>query len=995
MGDRMQPPDFPALMERILSDRARQAAVPGASAPWKAGSGPVFSLMDEPLESPVGPAAGPHTQLAGNIVAAYLAGGRFFELKTVQTLDGEDLHVAKPCILAEDEGYNCEWSTELTVPQAMDEYIRAWYALKLLSREWGLGGGRGFIFNMSVGYDLAGIQSPKIDGFIEGLKDASRTASFDECRMWAQENLERFEAVDRSWLDGIDPHVCKSVTLSTLHGCPAGEIERIAAWLIRGKGLNTYVKLNPTLLGYEFARRTLDSLGFGEVSFGDFHFRDDLQYAGALPMLRRLKALAEDNGLLFGVKLSNTLPVDVRNGELPANEMYLSGRALFPLTVSLAARLARDFEGKLPISFSGGANAHNIARLIRTGVFPVTAATTLLKPGGYGRLSQLADLAAKQAPDPSLPVSAEKLERLAGETMESTLYRKSRKPAPSRKTGGKVPLLNCFQAGCRSGCPIHQDIPAYLHLAEQEAYLDALRVIVRRNPMPFVTGTLCPALCQDKCARAWYEEPVDIRGVKLECAQAAFDELMKEIKPEKHVGRRVAVVGAGPAGLSCAFFLSRAGCDVTVFEKSSMPGGLIRSAVPGFRIPEQDLARDVALCLQPGARLRLNCEITDLDLLREEGYDTIVLCVGATAADPLGLREGRAMDALEFLRTAKHSPRELPRAATVAVVGGGNSAIDAARAARRLAGVSKVSLVYRRTARYMPAAEEELEEALAEGIVFLELLSPLSWDSSALQCWKMKLGEADGTGRRTAVETEELSAVPADLVVAAIGEKPDAGFYLRCGLPLDSHGQPLVDPETLESPLKGVYVVGDGRRGPATVVEAIADASRAADAILREGLDSGRYEGENTAAGEARARERRGEIHLTPLQESQAARCLQCASVCENCVEVCPNRANVSIPVNGRLQIVHLDALCNECGNCETFCPYDSAPYREKLTLFSTKADIMESKNQGFLPLGKSRFLVRLDSILETDLTEDRRIPAELAEVMRKAARLYGSVGQG
>ena len=355
------------------------------------------------------------------------------------------------------------------------------------------------------------------------------------------------------------------------------------------------------------------------------------------------------------------------------------------------------------------------------------------------------------------------------------------------------------------------------------------------------------------------------------------------------------MVGAGPAGLSCAFFLARAGCEVTVFEQSGVPGGLLHWAVPGFRLDGTDLARDVALCLRPGVDLRLNCGIRDLKIPREMGYGTVVLCVGASAADPLPLREGRAMEALEFLRKARHAPGELPAARHIAVVGGGNSAMDAARAALRLAGVEQVSLVYRRTARYMPAAEEELEEALAEGVVFLELLSPISWDGAGLLCRKMKLGEADGSGRRSAVETEEFATVPADLVVAAIGEKPDAGFYSGFGLPLDSRGRPLVDPDTLESPVKGVYVAGDGRLGPATVVEAIADASRAAEAILREGLDSGRYEAENQAAGPARHRARRGEIRPRAGGDAEASRCLQCAGL-RALREVRPNRANVSIP---------------------------------------------------------------------------------------------------
>ncbi len=995
MGDRMRPPSFAALMERVLEEYARQETVLGVAPAHGTGGGRVFPLFGEPLESPAGPAAGPHTQLAGNIVAAYAAGGRFFELKTVQTLDGEDLRVAKPCILAEDEGYNCEWSTELTVPEAMDEYIRAWYALKLLSRALGLGGPRGFVFNLSVGYDLQGIRSQKIDRFIEGLRDASGAEAFAECRAWAEANLSSLNGVDRAYLDGIDPRVSASATLSTLHGCPAEEIERIAEWLMEGKGLHTFVKLNPTLLGYGFARDRLDALGYGELRFGDFHFRDDLQYADAVPMLGRLQALAEKRGLLFGVKLTNTLPVDAAPGGLPAREVYLSGRALFPLSVALAARLAEDFEGRLRISFSGGADARNIGPLAQTGVFPVTVATTLLKPGGYQRLRQLSQLAAESAPVPTGPARAEALVRLAAGAAADRLYARGRKPRAPRAREGKLPLLDCFRAGCRPGCPIGQDVPAYLHHAEKGEWLEALRVIADRNPLPFITGTLCPAFCRDGCARAWYEEPVDIRGVKLACARAGYDALMAETRPRSRSGRRVAVVGAGPAGLACAFFLSRAGCEVTVFDKGDRPGGLVSRVVPAFRIGEGDIARDAALCLRPGAELKLHSDIADLKPLWAQGYGAVALCVGAAAPEILPLREGEAMEALDFLRKAKREPQALPSARNIAVIGGGNSAMDAARAALRLPGVRKVSLVYRRTARYMPAAEEELNEALADGVGFLELLSPLGWDGRNLECARMALGKADASGRRAPVETGETVRVPADLVVAAVGEKPDAALYRRLGLPVDKRGLPVIDPDTFESPVKGVYVAGDGRRGPATVVEAIADASRVAAAITGSAFDESRHEGDNAAAGAARARTGRGEIHLDPGARPKASRCLQCAAVCEHCVETCPNRANVTVEAEGRPQIVHLDWLCNECGNCAAFCPFDAEPFREKLTLFASREDFLDSSNPGFLPLSGDRFLIRLGGeTWEDSLGAGSRVPPDIAAVMAVAARRYGGHGR-
>ncbi len=184
-----------------------------------------------------------------------LCGARFFELKTVQTLDGEDLPVSKPCIDARDECYNVEWSTELTVPEAFDEYVKAWFAIKLISEEFQLGAPDGFVFNMSVGYDLQGIKSQKIDRFIEGLKDASGSPIWDECRKWTLANITNFSNIDRGFIDRISPNICRSITLSTLHGCPPEEIERIASYLIKEKHLNTYVKINPTILGTKLPER--------------------------------------------------------------------------------------------------------------------------------------------------------------------------------------------------------------------------------------------------------------------------------------------------------------------------------------------------------------------------------------------------------------------------------------------------------------------------------------------------------------------------------------------------------------------------------------------------------------------------------------------------------------------------------------------------------------------------------------------------------------------
>lgn len=332
MSDIMTPIPFGKMMNWILEEH-KKGAIFGIRRPFVADQSKKYEIFGRTLETPFGPAAGPHTQLTQNIVAAYVAGSRFFELKTVQKLDGEDLPVAKPCIKADDECYNCEWSTELYVPQAYDEYVKAWFACKVLAKEYGLGSMDGFQFNMSVGYDLDGIKLEKVDRFIEGMKDASAAPIFNECRQWLLDNLDRFDNLTKEDVESISPEICNCATLSTLHGCPPQEIERIASYLLTEKKVHTFIKCNPTLLGYEYARKLMDDMGYDYVAFGDFHFRDDLQYTDAVPMLQRLQKLADEKGLEFGVKITNTFPVDVKQNELPSEEMYMSGKSLYALSM--------------------------------------------------------------------------------------------------------------------------------------------------------------------------------------------------------------------------------------------------------------------------------------------------------------------------------------------------------------------------------------------------------------------------------------------------------------------------------------------------------------------------------------------------------------------------------------------------------------------------------------------------------------------------------------
>ena len=990
MSEVMTPMSFEQLVEWVLQEKKKRGTVFGQHHAYRADGTHNRTMFGRTLETPIGPAAGPHTQMTQNIVAAYYAGSRFFELKTVQKLDGEDLPVAKPCIKADDEGYNCEWSTELTVPQAMEEYIKAWFLLKVIAKEFGLGDMNGFQFNVSVGYDLAGIQSPKVDTFLNSMKHAEDTEIFKHCKAYLLEHADWFEHVTTEDIEQIPPEICNSVTLSTLHGCPPQEIERIAMYLLTEKGFHTFVKCNPTLLGYEFARKTMDEMGYDYIQFGDFHFKDDLQYEDAVPMLTRLMNTAKERNLEFGVKITNTFPVDVKQNELPSEEMYMSGKSLYPLSISLAAKLAKEFDGRLRISYSGGADYYNIERIVDAGIWPVTVATTLLKPGGYQRLTQMAKLLDKENA-PFEKVNAESAGKLAEEAVKDPHHVKAMKPLPSRKMKKEVPLMDCFVAPCKEGCPIHQDITTYLQLVGEEKYEEAMEVITEKNPLPFITGTICAHNCMSKCTRNFYETPVHIREMKLKAAENGYEALLEKLPvPAVTKAGKAAVIGGGPAGMAAAYFLRKGGMEVTLFEAKESLGGVVRHVIPPFRISEDAIEKDAEILRKMQVDIRCNTKVESLEELKKQGYTKIVLAVGAPVQGSLKLESGMPKNALEFLAEFKQTDGKVSLGKHVVVIGGGNTAMDTARAAKRNAGVEHVYLIYRRTRRYMPADEEELVMALEDGVEFKELLSPVKLENGQLFCKVMQLSDYDVSGRRGVTETGETVWVPADTVIAAVGEKVPTDWYQANGLAVSEKGRLYVDEKTLKTSDDNVYAAGDGLYGPATVVEAIRDGRKVAEAIAGEVLACDF----DKLAEEEKVYAKRGVLKEEQKETKEAGRCLGCSTICENCVEVCPNRANIAIQVPGmeKHQIIHVDYLCNECGNCKSFCPYSSAPYLDKFTLFETEADMENSKNQGFAVLDQETRRCKVRFFGKTFIWEPEKpaaLPDGLGRMIETVCRDY------
>ena len=948
MSDIMTPIPFDRLMNRILVEH-QEGAVFGMQKCYRAKNLQPNTLFGRKLEGQIGPAAGPNTQLAQNIVASYYGGARFFELKTVQKMDGRELAacVAKPCITAEDECYNCEWSTELEVPQAYSEYVKAWFACKVMAKEYDLGDPDAFQFNISVGYDLEGIKLPKVDRFINEMKDAEDTEIFKECKAWLLANLNRFKKVTKEDVEAIQSEIINSVTVSTLHGCPPSEIEAIASYLIQEKHLHTFVKCNPTLLGYEKARAILDEMGYDYIAFTDFHFKDDLQYSDAVPMLKRLQELAKGLNLNFGVKITNTFPVDVKNNELPSQEMYMSGKSLFALSMSVAEMLTRDFNGTLRISFSGGADYFNIERIVEAGIWPVTMATTLLKTGGYLRFIQMAELLEKNLAKPWEKVELSLVTKMIADAKTDKHMVKPVKPIPNRKSEKKVPLVDCFTMPCRDRCPIHQDITSYGRLVNEGKFKEALEVILDKNPLPFMTGNICTHTCQSACTRNHYETDVQIRTNKLIAARGGYDTVLPGLKQEGAVQKKVGVIGAGPAGISAAFFLARAGVEVHVYDKDAVAGGVVANVIPGFRIPAEEIQKDVNLAKQYGAQFHLGQEVNDIDAFRKENnFDAVVVAIGAHKEAPLVLEKGEAYNALHFLADFKAQDGKVNLGKNVVVVGAGNTAMDVARAAKRNAGVENVYLVYRRTKRYMPADQEELEEAIEEGVIFKELLAPFTHENGKLLCHRMVLSDVDASGRRSVKESDEVLEVPCDTVIASIGEKVDGAFYEKNGITVNEKGLPVLKKETNETSVSGVYAAGDGAFGASVIVKAIANAKLACEAILNKTIGTDRP----SETTDEKIYGKKGNLQEPAKGLNPDKRCLACDHICENCCDVCPNRANFAIKVPGveMHQIIHVDYMCNECGNCETFCPYNSAPYKEKFTLFHRAEEMEDSTNDGF-----------------------------------------------
>ena len=379
------PYPFAALIERMFSELESADSIfdlPSKSF-FLGREGRDYSVPfhNKRAPTPLGPASGPQTQMAQNLVLSWLCGCRILELKTVQILD--ELEIPRPCIDMETIGYNVEWSQELKLEQSLHEYVKGAMLIEILKASGKLKMAPGFgevIYDMSVGYDLKGIQTERVQDYIRGMKNAS--AVVEHYRKQIPDRFSQFRDLD------FPTNLSNSLTLSTFHGCPPDEIERIIDFLLTEHSLNCIIKLNPTLLGEERVRELLQGvMGYEAVNVPSKAFQTDTSWDQAQGFVQRLGVTADQLGLGFGVKFSNTLIVENHRSFFPESEkeMYLSGPPLHVLATNLVDRFRDRFGDHYPISFSAGIDRKNFADAVAIGLTPITSCSDLLKAGGYSR----------------------------------------------------------------------------------------------------------------------------------------------------------------------------------------------------------------------------------------------------------------------------------------------------------------------------------------------------------------------------------------------------------------------------------------------------------------------------------------------------------------------------------------------------------------------------------------------------------------------------------
>ena len=513
---------------------------------------------------------------------------------------------------------------------------------------------------------------------------------------------------------------------------------------------------------------------------------------------------------------------------------------------------------------------------------------------------------------------------------------------------------------CQAACPLHMDIREYVDLVAQGKIMEALQVIRNGNPFPSICAHVCTHSCEDSCRRSQVDTSVAIRALKRFAVEFGGDRMLQPEAETTHC-EKVAIVGSGPAGLACAYYLRKLGYPATIFEAHSEVGGMLRVGIPQYRLPREVLDTEVQRLTQMGAEIRTNTRVVSLDLLFDMGYKAVFITIGAHQGLRIGIEGEEApgvIDGATFLREVNLGLKP-SQGERVAVVGGGNAAIDAARTALRL-GAKKVSILYRRSQAEMPASPTEVEEALQEGVEILFLVAPIKIKREdgqlIVSCVRMVLGEPDRSGRPqpTPIEGSQFNET-FDTVIAAIGQAPQPPSDFRVQIGRGSTIQ--VDPVTLTTNRSGVFAGGDAVTGPATVVQALAAGRVAASRIddylqhrypvvskeTRQSLEgdllpetietikkTGRLDPPIVAPEErAQGFQPVELVYDWEAAIGEARRCLRCGmgaeivyqdkcATCLTCMRVCPYHVP-SIDDSGAIGIPA--SQCQACGVCIAECP--------------------------------------------------------------------------
>ena len=415
--------------------------------------------------------------------------------------------------------------------------------------------------------------------------------------------------------------------------------------------------------------------------------------------------------------------------------------------------------------------------------------------------------------------------------------------------------INCYDSGtapCKTACPAHVAVQGYIKMAAQGRYLDALKLIKQDNPFPAVCGSICNRRCEEACTRATVDRALAIDEIKKFVAQQEL-KAEKRYIPEKitkcspttnYSDKPVAVIGAGPAGMSCAFFLAKMGYPVTVFEKNPVPGGMLMLGIPSFRLEKDVVSAEIEVLKEMGVEFRCGVDVgKDVTVaeLREQGYKAFYLAVGAQMSSPIGIPGEElkgVFGGVDFLREVNLGKKPAI-GKKVAVIGGGNVAMDVARTAVRL-GAENVYIIYRRSEAEMPADKEEIREAREEGIQFCFLNAPAeiiptakTRKVSALRVELMELGEADEKGRRKPIGTGKFENIKVSSVIGAVGQRVDLGSIAPEAMTFNKNGTVIADAVTYQTAQSDIFVGGDCYSGPKFAIDAIAAGREGAESIHR------------------------------------------------------------------------------------------------------------------------------------------------------------------